>query len=695
LYHVHDRVALKAVERSKVFDATVVPESANPTKRGQSGCQAEPCAGSDEDATSRRQTVRGRIEVRIIHFSSHFAFLKRFSLKLKSGEWEVLRRKPYGPVMLKARVLSLRALGVVLSLSLAACGGGGGGSSAPAVVPTTTPTTSPVNTSAYTCPASATSINAVGGGVTGAEATRRAAARPSRALASTTTQLAVTYDRSSARSAASAIAARERNAGAVLVQSFDFASSNSTIHVLAVPAAQVASATATLRAQSGVSDVSPVGRRHKTTVGAGYFPNDPYFNGFTAQQNAPAPATFHVAPYEESAAVPGQWDMHVIGLEQAWAYSQTGNGSSVPVNANALGSSAIKVAIIDTGVDPNHPELSSKISSQKCFITPPTGPQSSGRFSSDPDGHGTDVAGIAAAAANNGLGFVGVGGNVSIMAYRVFPTPDDNCANDANTDNQCSVNTTDIASAITDAVNAGANVISMSLGGTGCGTGAGFAPNGDSDVLEGKAVADAIAKNIIVVAAAGNDSSSPLEAPACDNGVIAVGASALADGQRNGAGNSNGSASAITEYVASYSDWGSPAASPKLASAWGIVAPGGDPAGTNDNDDLHWIEHIWTSTPFTSTPGDKSFTGNCGADYGAVSSAGDCRTLIAGTSMSTPHVAGAAALILSVNATYQSPTAMKALLCTTADDIADPHQGCGRLNVYRAMATALNDPHLP
>jgi hypothetical protein len=38
---------------------------------------------------------------------------------------------------------------------------------------------------------------------------------------------------------------------------------------------------------------------------------------------------------------------------------------------------------------------------------------------------------------------------------------------------------------------------------------------------------------------------------------------------------------------------------------------------------------------------------------------------------------------------------MKSLLCTTADDIGDGKEGCGRINVYRAMATALADPVLP
>ena len=134
------------------------------------------------------------------------------------------------------------------------------------------------------------------------------------------------------------------------------------------------------------------------------------------------------------------------------------------------------------------------------------------------------------------------------------------------------------------------------------------------------------------------------------------------------------------------------------AGPWGIVAPGGDPNGNGDNDDLHWIENIWTSTPYQSSPTDTNFTGECTDDYpnsNGTTSPVDCRTLIAGTSMATPHVAGAAALILSVNSAYQSPSAMKTLLCQTADDIGDPHEGCGRLNVYRAMATALGDPTPP
>jgi subtilisin family serine protease len=187
--------------------------------------------------------------------------------------------------------------------------------------------------------------------------------------------------------------------------------------------------------------------------------------------------------------------------------------------------------------------------------------------------------------------------------------------------------------------------------------------------------------------------------------VIAVGASALDDGEPDGSNHTGGTATNPVEYVASYSDYGSPAAAFRSTSAWGIVAPGGDPADSEAQVnavtyDWHWIENIWTSTPYMANSGDQTFQGNCAADYGATTvQTADCRTLIAGTSMATPHVGGVAALILSAtggsSSPYQSPAEMKQLLCESTDDIGDPHEGCGRLNVYRAMALALGDPTAP
>lgn len=475
-------------------------------------------------------------------------------------------------------------------------------------------------------------------------------------------------------------------------RSYSFTHTGLTTHVLSVPAAKVAGVEAALRQQAGVRSVGLTGgRRFPTSVSAPYFTNDPYFSGFSTTLAAggtlPAP-TFEVGPLEESPLVPGQWDMHAMRLEYAFAYSQSNNGSNVS-NAAALGSSSIKLAVIDTGQDTTHPKLASKIVYQHCFITNPSGTQSESAFTTDADGHGTNVAGIAGEATNSGLGFSAAGGNVDLYGYRVFPTPDDNCTNTSSTDNQCGTDTRDIASAIIDAVGRGVNVISLSLGGNPCVNGA------DSDSVEGNAIAEAIAANVIVVAAAGNASGPPVEAPACDPGVIAVGATGLADGTTNGSGKSGGSSSAPVEYVASYSDYGSPGAAAGSSSAWGIVAPGGDPSGDTDNDDFHWIENIWTTTPFMASASDTSFAGSCTGDYPNQTGTVDCRTLIAGTSMATPHVAGAAALILSVNRSYQSPALMKQLLCSTADDIGDTAEGCGRLDVYRAMATALGDANPP
>ncbi|HTV74113.1 MAG TPA: S8 family serine peptidase [Candidatus Acidoferrales bacterium] len=552
---------------------------------------------------------------------------------------------------------------------------------------TATPTATPTSTSssqipvAYQCPTSDT-ISSVARLSTSGISRHFFSERASFTSQSAVAFVAVNYNRSAVSGATAQIAQREEQFG-TLVRTFNFQHAGTLTHVLRVPASQTSSVQSALRSEPGVLSVNVLQRRLPMSVSTPYYPNDPYFTGFPAENSQPA--TYEVPPYDETANVPGQWDMHAIMLEYAFGYSQAGNGSGI-VNPDALGSSSIKIAIIDTGEDPTHPELASKIVGQKCFVTDPSGVQSTSDFAPDPMGHGTDVSGIAAADTNNGLGFAGAGGNVTIFGYRVFPTPDDSCAG-SKPDDQCSASTADIASAIEDAIAEHVNVISMSLGGSGCVNGQ------DPDPVEGNAIADAIAANVIVVAASGNEGASTVDAPGCDSGVLAVGATSLADGQPNGSNVSGGSASAPVEYVASYANHGSPAADVDSPNAWGIVAPGGDPSSDTDADDLHWIENIWTSTPF-----DANFAGECTDDYPNSSGTTppvDCRTLIAGTSMATPHVAGAAALILSVNSSYQSPAKMRSLLCSTADDIKVADEGCGRLNVYRAMATALGDPSLP
>jgi subtilisin family serine protease len=677
----------------------------------------------------------------------------------------VLQRFPsiseYQPFMIGFGALSRRCGALLVIAAMTACGGGGGGSvtppaptpsatssgspspipspthtPSPSPSPSTAPTASPIpsptatpsgnytSAAAFSCPASDASLDAVAratrsGSVarSRADATHRGAARVARAgVQRGYTTLAVSYDRGSASRISTAISGPEAKLGAGLLRIRDYPSLNLTLHELRVSNDRVNATIAALQSTPGVRGVGKSGeRRYHATVLAGYLTNDPYFAGFISGTN------------RENASLPGQWDMHAIKLEYAFAYSQADNGPSGIVNTGALGSSSVPIAIIDTGEDATHPELASVISRQQCFITNDAGTaQSASNYSTDGDGHGTNVSGIAAAATNNSFGFVGAGGKSSIWAYRVFPTPDDTCVG-SSPDHQCSANTADIASAIDDAVNNGAKVINISLGGKcanqphlqcvgGCyvpsntypGGAAQFVkdyPAGDSDPVEGAAIENAISHNVIVVAAAGNGGIAGLSAPACDTGVIAVGATSLDDGQALGTSRTwtAGTSSNPVEYVAGYSQWGSPASNPKSSSAWGIVAPGGDPSSDTDNDNLHWIENIWTSTPFQSSPSDQNFIGECTNDYpnGSLTSSPDCRMLIAGTSMATPHVAGAVALILAATGTsgpYATPSAMKALLCATADDLgakAGAYQGCGRLNIYRAMAKALNDPILP
>ncbi len=564
---------------------------------------------------------------------------------------------------------SLLAGLTVLTLAVTACGGGGG--STPSVSTTPVSSTSPGggSASAYTCPSSATqsSVATSSSGAGVASGSRRTY-RKALPLTPSDQLLEVTYRTAAVPNPEQTIDAHVAGLGATNVAELGFDRLGLTTRVLHVSPANFSSAESALRSQPGVVSVDAARRRSTFTVSEPYLGTDPFFDGATG---AGAPL------YESESGVGGQWDMHIVELEHAFDYSQSGN--SVVANANALGSTSVKLAIIDTGEDVTHPELElADIVRTRCFITNNSGTQSTSDYVADPDGHGTDVTGIAEGSPKNGHYFTGDAGGVALMLYRVFPTPDDNCTNPNSTDDQCSATDVDIASAIDDAVSNGANVISMSLGGDTCSNGQ------DPSGTEGEAVANAIAHDVIVVAASGNSGGQGVAAPACDTDVIAVGASAYYDGEPNATGY-NGPNS---EYVANYTQYGSTNTADN-ASSWGIVAPGGDPTNDTDPYNLHWIENIWTTTPY-----DSNFAGSCNFDPFAGDS-GDCLTFIAGTSMATPHVSGAAALVLSVDSGYQSPSAMKTLLCETADDIKAADQGCGRLNVYRALAKALKDPDPP
>jgi subtilisin family serine protease len=184
-----------------------------------------------------------------------------------------------------------------------------------------------------------------------------------------------------------------------------------------------------------------------------------------------------------------------------WGYSALRLGE-IHTSLTGVG---IRVAVIDSGVDRTGPELNgdglngtSKVLDGCDWVTSPNN-TCVGTGVLDENGHGTHVAGIIAAK-NDGLGVTGVAPSVEILPLRVL---------DANGEGWLA----DIAAAIDYAVNNGANVINLSLGGT-----------ADRTTIR-LAVERAISLGVVVVAAAGNDGASASASyPAAYPGVIAVAA---------------------------------------------------------------------------------------------------------------------------------------------------------------------------
>ena len=369
--------------------------------------------------------------------------------------------------------------------------------------------------------------------------------------------------------------------------------------------------------------------------------NDPYYKGF-------GPG----APYFADGNTPGQWDMHVINVGTAWGLF------------NSLPAMGAPIAVIDTGVDVTHPDLGGgKIVHQACFVTFPTSAaQTTSGFAVDTDGHGTNVAGIADADTNNSFGFAGVAFDAPLLAYRIFPTTPSGGCEGSNPPAQCDTTDVDEVSAINDAVAHGAKVINLSLGANG-------PLSNCKDTIEENAVESAISQGVVVVAAAGNESTNSLDCPGAYPGVIAVGAegpTGTADSTTN------------AQAVASYSNWTS-ASGPGGGGAY-LIAPGGDASGSSDSNDLHFVENITSSQMADASQ-------FCTTDFAG--EAHDCRGGFAGTSQATPHVAGVASLMLGLHPNHHlSPAQIASDLCSTARNVGGSKRGCGLVDAGAAVALA-------
>lgn len=309
---------------------------------------------------------------------------------------------------------------------------------------------------------------------------------------------------------------------------------------------------------------------------------------------------------------PGTGNDYALALIEAAAGQQAGNP-------------AIVIAIIDDGVDGRHPDLAAAlmqgVDGFAIDLTAAYGPLPP--FPQPWDGHGTACAGLAA-----GSG-VGVAPGCRLMPVRVFYHESSlgGVVSDAAT----------VVRGITLAVDRGADVISLSIGG-------GSGQTAIMDAIDDARQRGRGGRGCVVVAAAGNNGSDVMF-PASLAGVLAVAATGP-DDRRVDYGCSNDGGIWSSCY------------GPEIA----IAAPG-----------------LWLRT-----------TDNIGADGDA---SGDYIESFSGTSAATPLVAGACALVLSRN--LQLPEAdVRAIIMDSADKVGgyaypdgrNDAMGYGRLNIRRAIA---------
>lgn len=188
----------------------------------------------------------------------------------------------------------------------------------------------------------------------------------------------------------------------------------------------------------------------------------------------------------------GQWAIRKTFVDKAWD--------------TVRGAARLTVAVMDTGVDPTHPDLIAALVPGNTFVTQPDAQCTAGTTRDD-NSHGTHVAGIIGATGNNTVGIAGVAFGVRLMPVKVL-----DCTGQGSL--------SDVANGLVWAVDNGAKVINLSLGSV-----------SDSPTLR-SAISYAAQRNVLVVSASGNCGTSgdkclglnQLEYPAAYPEVLAVGA---------------------------------------------------------------------------------------------------------------------------------------------------------------------------
>lgn len=303
----------------------------------------------------------------------------------------------------------------------------------------------------------------------------------------------------------------------------------------------------------------------------------------------------------------------VPGGAYEWQYGAT-HEDLVPPSVRQAAAN-VTIAVIDSGADLTAPDIAAKSPATWSVLSNSTDV-------TDFVGHGTFVSSLAAGSSTNDEGVAGFGGDAKLLAIQ---------AGDEG------VSSIDLATALVYAVDHGAKVINLSLGGT------------EISAMEQDAIDYAVTHGALVIAAAGNsgDDGNPPIYPAAylqplgSNGVGGVG---LAVG-----------ATDINSDRAWFSSYGSFVS---------LAAPGEDVFGAlSTNSD-------WDTTPLP---------GSAAGYYGYSS----------GTSFAAPEVAGAAALVWAANPLLSPPAVAKVLKETASGNGSwNPETGYGILDVAAAVARA-------